>query len=122
MDYPDNDRAEEEVSLFINKEVRDRARAEEKNMTTKKKIKKQIPRIVIFVEGGVLSFLCSDRKVQVMHIDYDVEGRDDYRTITHPDGREEDCTAHLTSVQTNSKLAAFYFKQLVQQDVRVVKP
>lgn len=83
-------------------------------MATKKKIKKQIPRIVLFVEGGVLHWGCSDRKVQVMFVDYDVEGCADYRQIIHPDGKSEECYVRLLSVDTSSKVTAHYFKQLCE--------
>lgn len=82
-------------------------------MAIKKKTpKKHIPRVILFIEGGVLHWACSDRKVQVMLVDKDVEGCDDYREITHPDGQSEDCHVSLVSVDTSSKVTAHYMKQL----------
>ena len=82
-------------------------------MATKKKTpKKHIPRVILFSEGGVLHWACSDRKVQVMLVDKDVEGCDDNREITHPDGDSEECYVSLVSVDTSSKVTAHYWKQL----------
>jgi len=77
-------------------------------MTTKK----QIPRVILFIEGGVLHWACSDREVQVMLVDKDVEGCDDYREITHPNGDSEECRVSLISMNISRKETAHYWKQL----------
>ncbi len=78
----------------------------------KKTPKKHIPRVILFTEGGVLHWVCSDRKVNVMLVDKDVEGCDDYRQIIHPDGQSEDCHVALVSEDVSSKVTAHYWKQL----------
>ena len=58
------------------------------------KKKKSVPRVVLFVEGGVVHDIMSDQRVNVAVIDYDVEGSDNPQTITLPgseEGRREMC-------------------------------
>ena len=74
--------------------------------------KKRIPRVILSLEGGVFHWACSDRKVQVMLMDYDVEGHAYHKKITHLDGNSEECRVRLLSVHTSSKETAHYWKQL----------
>lgn len=46
------------------------------------------PRVIIFVEGGVVHDIMSDSPIEIRVVDYDVEGSDDYQTIKLSEGPE----------------------------------
>ena len=47
------------------------------------------PRVVIFIEGGVIHDIMSDSPIEIRVVDYDIEGSDDYTTIKLPEGSEK---------------------------------
>jgi hypothetical protein len=74
--------------------------------------KQKKPRVYIYVEGGVVQGVYTDSPVDVMILDGDVEGSDDYKEYKcyrSPDTLE----AHevVTEAEQNKKLVDHYFKQ-----------
>jgi hypothetical protein len=74
-----------------------------------KKAKK--PRILAFIEGGVCHYICSDTAVDVMILDEDVEGIDNYEHYTDLDGDKFVAREACDGVEINEKLINHYFKQ-----------
>ena len=85
-------------------------------------------KVVIFVNGGLVQSIVTNRPMQVMVIDSDVEGCDEVRTIREwdfeknvPDDRSDslydvfDCGDREPTV--NEPAVDFYFDQMLKEEV-----
>jgi hypothetical protein len=87
-------------------------------MTTKKKIKKQNPRVILFVEGGVVHEVHSDQSVDLIIVDYDIEGGDALNTakLRCMNGEWEEAYIHreLPCIKSK-KVVDHYWRQLAEE-------
>ncbi len=59
--------------------------------------------ILIIVKGGLIQKIISDKNCDVLIIDYDTEGADDYQKIPQSDGSFEDGRLYTFTPQINKE-------------------
>jgi len=73
------------------------------------------PRVILFVDGGVVQEIYSDYKVDVAIVDYDTEGGGDVRSLRCMNGEWQDAYIHGGKICVKKKkVVDHYWKQLVK--------
>ena len=74
-------------------------------------------RVVIVIEGGLVQEVLSDKPIECMVIDHDIDGMDENRLATfHPGkGNQFQAVAHIWDVKVIPDLVATCFRQLTEE-------
>ena len=70
------------------------------------------PKVFVYVEGGIIQTILADQPIDILVLDGDVEGMDEHKTYTEPDGTKFDAREASDGARVNKKAVEHYFKQV----------
>lgn len=66
-------------------------------------IKKTTPRIVIFLNGGLVQEIYTDQDAEIIKIDLDIDGAEDSDLTTYPDRESKNNRAYIAVMKTKEE-------------------